>query len=211
MSKLGHAIETVLSLIPQERLVEDAKKYRFTMIKNGMGFASRDYTGERNWLIIDNQDGRSMVLTGTLYHRFNLEMSVFWWDTDGEKLATGKKMAFKGTEEEALIAHDNIILKFFAICEEEDDVMRRLEGKPTHAEERARKKELRDRVGIIEKRIVELDAEHEKLYQQLDKELDIAGINEQRRKTYSSLIKIEKELETLEWELWGIHSELELS
>lgn len=125
------AIKTVLALMPQET-VEDAKKHRFTMIKNAMGFVSRDYAGERNWLIVDNQSGKAMVLTGALYHQFNLEMSLFWRDTNGEKMTLGKKMAFRGTEEEAIVAHDNVILKFFKMCEEEDNALRGLQGQSMH-------------------------------------------------------------------------------
>lgn len=205
-SKLGQAIETVLSLLPQKTLVEDAKTNRFTMIKNGMGFASRDYAGERNWLIIDNENGRSMVLTGILYHQFNLEMSLFWLDTNGEQMTTGKKMAFKGTPEEALIAHNNVILKFFEMCEEEDNIMRRLQGKPTHQEERARKKKLQDRKEAIEKRINELDAEHEKLFQK--REDEYFGPIAEWKKTYLLMDKVEKELHTLETELWQIEGSL---
>lgn len=205
-SKLGQAIETVLSLLPQKTLVEDAKTNRFTMIKNAMGFASRDYTGERNWLIIDNENGRSMVLTGILYHQFNLEMSLFWWDTNGEPMTTGKKMAFKGTPEEALIAHNSVVLKFFAMCEEEDNVLRRLQGKPTHQEERARKKELQDRKEAIEKRINELDVEHEKIWQR--KEDELLKPEADWKRTYVQLAKIEKELKALEDEHWQIEREL---
>ncbi|MCX7385026.1 MAG: hypothetical protein NTX48_00055 [Planctomycetales bacterium] len=76
------------------------------MINGGMGFASRDYAGERNWLIIDNdQNGRAMVLTGALYAQFEAQM--------------GAKTAWTGTPEEVLVAQDEIILKFFAACEEE--------------------------------------------------------------------------------------------
>lgn len=206
MSKLGQAIETVLALLPQKTLVEDAKTNRFTMIKNGMGFASRDYAGERNWLVIDNEDGRSMVLTGILYHQFNLEMSLFWWDTNGEPMATGKKMAFKGTPEEALIAHNAVILKFFAMCEEEDNIMRKLQGMPTHQEERERKKELQDRKQVIENRINELDATHEKLWQQKEDELLDNTANWKRK--YVQLAETEKEIETLETERWQIEQEL---
>lgn len=118
--RLSQAIERVLALLPQKKLAEDAKSNKFTMIKNGMRLASRDYVGKRNWLIIDNQSGRSMVLTGALYHQFNLEMSRFWLDTNGERMAPGKKRAFRGTEEEAVVAHDNMIFKFFRMCEEEN-------------------------------------------------------------------------------------------
>lgn len=206
MSRLGEAIKTVLSLMPQETLLEDAKTNRFTMIKNGMGFASRDYAGERNWLIIDNQSGKSMVLTGAIYHQFNLEMSVFGWDTNGEPMATGKKMAFKGTPEEALIAHSNVILKFFEMCEEEDNLVRRLQGKPTHQEERTRRKELLDRKETIENRIIELDAEHERLFQKKEDELLITTSD--WKKTYRLLTEVEKELHTLEDELWQIQRTL---
>lgn len=130
--RLSQAIETVLALLPQKTLAEDAKNNKFTMIKNGMGFVSRDYVGERNWLIVDNQSGKAMVLTGALYHQFNLEMSLFWLDTNGEPMATGKKMAFGGTEEEAVVAHDNVILKFFKMCEEEDNALRGLQGQSVH-------------------------------------------------------------------------------
>lgn len=206
MSRLGEAIKTVLSLMPQETLLEDAKTNRFTMIKNGMGFASRDYAGERNWLIIDNQSGRSMVLTGAIYHQFNLEMSVFGWDTNGEPMSAGKKMAFKGTPEEALIAHSNVILKFFEMCEEEDNVMRRLQGKPTHQEERTRKKALQDRKQVIENRINNLDAEHERLFRKKEDELLITTSD--WRKTYHLLTEVEKELNALEGEMFRIEGSL---
>ena len=207
-SKLGQAIETVLSLMPQEALVEDAKKHRFNMIHGAMGFASRDYAGERNWLVIDNENGRSMVLTGILYHQFNLEMSVFWWDSEAEKLGIckGKKTTWEGTEEEAMIAQNAIILKFFEVCEEEDNVMRRLEGKPTHQEERTRKKTLKERKEAIEKRIDELDAKHERLFQRKEDELSDPSADWKR--TYVQLAETEKELATLEEEHWQIEREL---
>ena len=205
-SKLGQAIETVLSLLPQTTLVEDAKKHRFNMIHGAMGFASRDYAGERNWLIIDNENGRSMVLTGIFYHQFNLEMSVFWWDSEAEKFASGAKTAWTGTQEEALVAQDEIILKFFAACEEEDNVMRRLQGMPTHEEERTRKKALKERKEAIEKRINELDATHEKLWQRKEEELSDPSANWKR--TYVQLAETEKELATLEEELFQIEREL---
>ena len=129
---LTNEIESVLALFPQKMIAEDAKNNKFTMIKNGMGLASRDYAGERNWLIVDNQSGKAMVLTGKLYHQFNLEMSLFWLDTNGERMTAGKKMAFRGTEEEAVVAHDNVIFKFFALCEEKDTITRRLQERPTH-------------------------------------------------------------------------------
>lgn len=114
-------IETVLARLPQETLAEDAKNNKFTMIKSAMVLASRDYAGKRNWLIIENQTGRSMVLTGTLYDQFNLEMMFFWFDTNGERIKLGKEMAFRGTREQAVVAHDNVIFKFFKLFEEQNN------------------------------------------------------------------------------------------
>lgn len=203
---LKNEIESVLAFFPQEMIAEDAKKHRFTIIHDGMGFASRSYAGERNWLITDNQDGRSMVLTGNLYLQFCLEMSVFWWGSEAEKFCKGKKTTWEGTEEEAMIAQDAIILKVFDMCEAEDDATRRLMGKPTHQEERTRKKKLQDRKQVIENRINELDATHEKLWQRKEKELLDATAD--WKKTYIQLAKIEKELTTLETELFQIEREL---
>ena len=121
-------------------------------------------------------------------------------------MATGKKMAFKGTPEEALIAHSNVILKFFEMCEEEDNLVRRLQGKPTHQEERTRRKELLDRKETIENRIIELDAEHERLFQKKEDELLITTSD--WKKTYRLLTEVEKELHTLEDELWQIQRTL---
>lgn len=204
MSKLAQTIQTVLSLLPQEAL--DTKN-RFTMINGGMGFASRDYAGERNWLIIDNdQNGRAMVLTGALYDQFESEMSVFWWNSEAEKFARGAKTAWTGTQEEALAAQDAIILKFFAACEEEDNILRKMQGKPTIEEERTNKKALKERKEAIEKRINELDATYEKLWQK--KEDELLDATADWKKTYVQLAETEKEIETLEAKHWQIEREL---
>ncbi len=203
---LTNEIESVLALLPQAALAEDAVKYRFNMMHGVMGFGSRNYAGERNWLIIDNENGRSMVLTGNLYLQFCLEMSVFWWDSEAEKFAKGAKTTWTGTQEEAIAAQEAIILKFFDICEAEDDVTRRLMGKPTHQEEKTRKKELQDRKQVIENRINELDTEHERLFQR--KEDELSDPSADWKKTYRSLSTVEKELSALENELFQIEREL---
>lgn len=131
-SQLGHIIDTVVALCGG---IDDSP-HKYMMIKDGMGFASRSFYGERNMLIIEKQTGSSIVLTGNMLRKFNLEMSIFGWDENGNLQDPEMPIKFKGTFDEAYSLQNEIIAKYFELFIKEEDEIRVLQGKPTIQEER---------------------------------------------------------------------------
>ena len=152
-STLGHAISTVVALCGG---IDDSP-HKYMLIKDGMGFASRNFCGERNILIIEKSTGSSIVLTGTMLKKFNIEMSVFGWDENGNVRDPKTKIKFKGTVEEANILYDQIIAKYFDLFIKEEDEIRALEGKLTIQEEREIKKNLQERNVVLKSNMLEID------------------------------------------------------
>lgn len=163
-SQLGHAIETVVALCGG---IDDSP-HKYMMIKDGMGFASRSFYGERNMLIIEKSTGSSIVLTGNMLRKFNLEMSIFGWDENGNLQDPSKPIKFQGTSEEADILHNEIIAKYFDLFIKEEDEIRMLQGKPTIQEERTMKKTLQERNAVLQASMKIIDDKINNLQKELD-------------------------------------------
>ena len=163
-SQLGHAIDTVVALCGG---IDDSP-HKYMMIKDGMGFASRSFYGERNMLIIEKSTGSSIVLTGNMLKKFNLEMSIFGWDENGNVQDPAKPIKFKGTSEEADILHNEIIAKYFDLFIKEEDEIRVLQGKPTLQEERDIKKALQERSEVLQSSMKIIDDKIKELEKELD-------------------------------------------
>jgi len=143
---LNHEIDTVIALCGG---IDDSP-HKYMLIKDGMGFASRNFCGQRNMLIIDKTDGSSIVLTDRMLQKFNLEMSVFGWDENGNVRNPRLEIKFKGTTEEADTLCNEIIAKYFDLCIKEEDEIRVLQGKPTIQQAREIKKNLQERNEVLQ-------------------------------------------------------------
>ena len=153
ISQLNHEIETVVALCGGI----DNSPHKYMLIKDGMGFASRNYNGQRNMLIIDKENGQSIVLTGNMLKKFNLEMSIFGWDENGNVRDPHHEIKFKGTTEEADTLCNEIIARYFDLCIKEEDEIRVLQGKPTIQEERIMKKNLEERNAVLKSAMTAID------------------------------------------------------
>lgn len=163
-SQLDHVIDTVVALCGG---IDDSP-HKYMMIKDGMGFASRSFYGERNMLIIEKSTGSSIVLTGNMLRKFNLEMSIFGWDENGNLQDPEMPIKFKGTSEEADVLHNEIIAKYFDLFIKEEDEIRVLQGKPTIQEERIMKKTLQERNAILPSLMKIIDDKIKNLEKELD-------------------------------------------
>lgn len=165
---LSQEIETVLALCGK---IDDSP-HRYMLIKDGMGFASRNYIGQRNLLIIDKQDGQSIVLTGNMLKKFNIEMSVFGWDENGNIRNPDHGITFKGTAEEADIVQNEIIERYFNAIIQEEDEIRTMQGKPTIKEEQIAKTNLQQRNALLQSQMTEIDEKIKKLDDELNSGLE---------------------------------------
>ena len=196
-SQLGHAIESVLALCGGI----DTSPHKYMMIKDGMGFASRSFYGERNMLIIEKSTGSSIVLTGRMLQKFNLEMSIFGWDENGNVRDPRLEIKFKGTTEEANTLHDEIIAKYFDLFIKEEDEIRVLQGKPTIQEERIMKKNLEERNGILKEKMSQIDQKIKELEAEIDNLFENPSLNwKVQQKIMKSIHDLCDEHDVLRWE-----------
>jgi len=168
ISQLSHEIETVVALCGG---IDDSP-HKYMLIKDGMGFASRNYTGQRNMLIIDKTDGSSIVLTGNMLKKFNIEMSIFGWDENGNVRDPKLEIKFKGTSEEADVLCNEIIAKYFDLCIKEEDEIRIMQGKPTIQQMREIKKNLQERNEVLQSQMTAIDDKIKNLDDQLQSGLE---------------------------------------
>jgi hypothetical protein len=192
-SQLGHAIETVVALCGG---IDDSP-HKYMLIKDGMGFASRNFYGERNLLIIEKATGDSIVLTGNMLKKFNLEMSIFGWDENGNVRDPRMEIKFKGTPEEADILHNEIIAKYFDLFIKEEDEIRMLQGKPTIQEERIMKKTLQERNAVLQSQMIVIDNEIKELERKLDDNFERDFNHGTVSLNYKSQLKIIKSIHDL--------------
>jgi len=195
-SQLGHAINTVVALCGG---IDDSP-HKYMIIKDGMGFASRNFYGERNMLIIEKSTGSSIVLTGNMLKKFNLEMSVFGWDENGNVRDPRMEIKFKGTPEEADILHNEIIAKYFDLFIKEEDEIRVLQGKPTIAQAREIKKNLQERNEILQSSMKIIDSKIKELEIKLDSETVTNSNYKSLQKIVKSIHDLCDEHDVLRWE-----------
>jgi hypothetical protein len=210
-SQLGHAIDTVVALCGG---IDDSP-HKYMMIKDGLGFASRSFYGERNMLIIEKSTGSSIVLTGNMLKKFNLEMSVFGWDENGNVRDPRLEIKFKGTPEEADILHNEIIAKYFDLFIKEEDEIRVLQGKPTIQEERIMKKTLQERNAVLQSLMKIIDDKINNLQKELDDNFERDWNQGTTALNYKSQHKIVKSIhdlcdehDVLRWEFEKNETEL---
>jgi hypothetical protein len=195
-NELGHVIDTVVALCGG---IDDSP-HKYMIIKDGMGFASRSFYGERNMLIIEKSTGNSIVLTGNMLKKFNLEMSIFGWDENGNPQDPAKPIKFKGTSEEADILHNEIIAKYFDLFIKEEDEIRVLQGKPTIQEEREIKKNLQERNEVLQSQMIVIDNKIKELDDKLNSETVTSSNWNSLQKLVKSIHDLCDEHDVLRWE-----------
>lgn len=210
-NQLGHVIDTVVALCGGI----DTSPHKYMMIKDGMGFASRSFYGERNMLIIEKSTGSSIVLTGNMLRKFNLEMSIFGWDENGNLQDPSKPIKFQGTSEEADILHNEIIAKYFELFIKEENEIRVLQGKPTIQEERIMKKTLQERNAVLQSLMKIIDDKINNLQKELDDNFErdynegTTSLNwKSQQKIIKSIHDLCDEHDVLRWEFEKNETEL---
>jgi hypothetical protein len=190
---LNQEIETVIALCGG---IDDSP-HKYMLIKDGMGFASRNYTGQRNLLVIDKENGQSIVLTGNMLKKFNIEMSIFGWDQNGNVRDPNHEITFKGTAEEANVLQNEIIERYFNAIIQEEDEIRIMQGKPTIKEQQMAKKALQERNTVLKSAMTAIDDKINNLQKELDDSFERYFNHETNALDWKSQQKIIKSIHDL--------------
>jgi hypothetical protein len=132
-----------------------------------------------------------------MHKKFNLEMSIFGWDENGNVRDTKLEIKFTGTPEEADILQNEIIAKYFDLSIKEEDEIRVLQGKPTIQEERIMKKNLEERNAVLQSLMKIIDDKIANLDKELEDNFERDFKNGTASQNYGSQLKIVKSIHDL--------------